>query len=88
MERSSAADADAVKRSQRVAIYLLPGFDLLLFVGAFGAALSWRPGAFLMLIGAAGLLRTHLFIGVSAYRQTMKRPWPAVQPLPEDDDDW
>jgi hypothetical protein len=88
VERASGADADAVKRSQRVAIYLLPGFDLLLFVGGFGAALSWRPGAFLMLTGAAGLLTTHLFIGVSAYRETMNRPWPRVQPLPEDDDDW
>jgi hypothetical protein len=88
VERGSGANADAVKRSQRVAIYLLPGFDLLLFAGAFGAALSWRPGAFLLLIAAAGLLTTHLFIGVSAYRETMNRPWPPVQPLAEDDDDW
>jgi hypothetical protein len=88
MERARNADADAVKRSQRVAIYLLPGFDLLLFVGAFGAALSWRPGALLMLTGAAGLLATHLYIGVSAYRETMNRPWPPVPPVSGDDDDW
>ncbi len=83
----SGADADAVKPSQRVAIYLLPAFDLLLFVGAFGAALSWRAGAFLMLTGVGGLLTAHLFIGVSAYRETMNRPWPPVKPLPDNDDD-
>jgi hypothetical protein len=88
VEGAKAADADAVKRSQRIAIYLLPGFDLLLFTGALGAAASWRPGAFLMLTGVAGLLATHLFVGVSAYRETMNRPWPPVEPLPEDDDDW
>jgi hypothetical protein len=84
----SRGDPDAPTRPQLVAVYLQPAFDLLLLVGALAAALSWRPGAALMLTGATGLLAAHLFIGVSAYRAAMNRPWPAVQPLVEDDDDW
>jgi uncharacterized iron-regulated membrane protein len=88
LERPERADADAVKRSQRIAVYFLPAFDLLLLVGAFGALVSWRPGAFLMVTGAVGLFVTHLFIGISVYREAMNRPWPSVRPLPDDDDDW
>jgi hypothetical protein len=30
----------------------------------------------------------HLLMGVSEYRRVMRRPWPNVSPLEDDDDDW
>ncbi|MGH3071775.1 MAG: hypothetical protein ACRDNB_05835 [Gaiellaceae bacterium] len=61
-------------------------FDLLLFAGAGAAALEWRPGAALMIAGVAGLIAVHLLIGAAGYRRVMRRPWPKVPPLQDDDD--
>jgi hypothetical protein len=40
-----------------------------------------------MLTAVIGSISCHLVIGVAAYRSVMKRPWPKVAPL-DDDDDW
>jgi hypothetical protein len=68
--------------------FLNLSFNVVLWAGAFAGALGWRPAALLMLIAVFGLSATHLAVGVVAYRHTMSRPWPAVPPIPADDDDW
>ena len=68
--------------------FLNLAFNVVLWTGAFVAALGWRPAALLLLIAVFGLSATHLAVGVVAYRRTMSRPWPAVSPVPADDDDW
>jgi hypothetical protein len=41
-----------------------------------------------MLAGVIGLFATRLGVGIVSYRQTMRRPWPKVPPVEDDDDDW
>jgi hypothetical protein len=60
---------------------------LLLVVGFYCGALGWRGGAFLMLTGVCGNLVGHLLIGVTEYRRIMRRPWPEVPPI-DDEDEW
>ena len=55
-------------------------------VSAVVTASSWRPAAWL-LVGAVTLLMvSRVAIGAVAYRRLMNRPWPRVEPLPDDDD--
>jgi hypothetical protein len=58
-----------------------------LLSGVFAAMLEARFGAYLLLVGFGGQLALDLLIGAAAYRETMRRPWPDVAPL-DDDDDW
>jgi hypothetical protein len=60
---------------------------LSLAVGFYVGALGWRVGAFLMLAGVCGNVAGHLLMGITEYRRVMRRPWPKVRPL-EDDDEW
>jgi hypothetical protein len=60
---------------------------VLLVGGGYAAVLGWRGGAFLMLAAVCGTISGHLLIGVSEYRRIMRRPWPDVAPL-DDEDDW
>jgi len=60
---------------------------LLLVAGLYGGLLGWRTGGFLML-AVCGMIGGHLLMGVSEYRRVMRRPWPNVSPLEDDDDDW
>jgi len=59
-------------------------FTALLLIGAFVAAGGSRAGAWLLLAALSGLVVSHLAISVVAYRRTMSRPWPRVQPLRDD----
>jgi hypothetical protein len=59
----------------------------LAVVGGLAAVADRRPGAFLIVGGAGGALAAQLVIGVSAYRRAMRRPWPQVPPL-DDEDEW
>ena len=61
-------------------------FKAVLVAGAVAAASGWRPAAAVLLAALAGLVGSHVAIGVVAYRRTMRRPWPRVEPLP--DEDW
>jgi hypothetical protein len=67
-------------------VYL--GFGLLLFGGLFVVLFALRLATFLMLAGAVGMFGTRLVVGVIEYRRTMRRPWPRVPPIEEDDDEW
>jgi hypothetical protein len=64
--------------------FVTPG---LLLVGAYGAVLEWKPGAYLMLAALTISVVANLAVGILAYRAVMNRPWPKVRPL-TDDDDW
>lgn len=73
---------------ERAGRALLLAFDALLVVGAVLAAADSRVGAVALLVALGGLLAVHLAVGVWGYRRVMARPWPAVQPLTDEDDDW
>jgi len=62
-------------------------FTLLIVVGALAAIAGWFPGIYLALAGFFGHLAGHLIVGRVGYREVMRRPWPEVHPL-DDDDDW
>jgi len=66
---------------------LNPILMLLLVAGAYGGALGSRVGAFAMLAAVCCRVGGHLLVGLTEYRRTMRRPWPKVPPL-DDDDDW
>jgi hypothetical protein len=70
-----------------IVLRIAPVWLVLLVVGGYSAVFGWRPGGFLMLAGVCGMIGGHLVVGVVEYRRTMRRPWPAVSPL-DDEDDW
>jgi hypothetical protein len=70
-----------------IAARLSPIWLLLLIVGFYGGLLGWRAAAFLMLAGVCGRIAGHLLMGITEYRRIMRRSWPEVRPL-EDDDSW
>jgi hypothetical protein len=65
---------------------------LLLFLLLYGSVaagflLESRAAAFVALTALAATLAVHLVISIVAYRRTMRREWPRVEPI-TDDDDW
>ena len=61
---------------------------LLLYGGVFaGLGLQSRTAAYVALAGFIATLTVHVIVAVVYYRQVMRREWPKVEPL-EDDDDW
>jgi hypothetical protein len=71
----------------RTASALRPLFIAVAVAGAIlGVASDWRPGAVLMVVGAAGTLAAQLVVGIAAYRRSMASRWPDVAPIR--DDDW
>jgi hypothetical protein len=67
---------------------VLLGFDLFLFAGVATLLFAPSPAIFLMLTGFIGHLGTHVAMGIVRYRRTMRRPWPRVPPVEDDDDEW
>jgi hypothetical protein len=59
----------------------------LLFAGLFVAMTGARVGAFVLLAGLGLQLGCDVGLGALSYRSTMRRPWPRVAPI-VDDDDW
>ncbi len=59
----------------------------LLIVGALVALLGADAGAAVVVAAIAAQAVTQVTLGLVKYRRTMHRPWPAVQPL-SDEDDW
>ena len=45
-------------------------------------------GATVIAVAAGVLVVSQVWISLGHYRRVMARPWPAVAPLPDDDDDW
>ena len=69
-------------------VRLSPLWTVLLVGGAYAGVLGWRPGAFLMLAAVCCMIAGHLLVGVTEYRRVMRRPWPEVPALEDDEDDW
>ncbi len=61
-------------------------FVSALYGGMAAAAFGWAPGIVVALVGALSMFLIHLVVGVTAYRETMRRRWPAVEPLDGEDD--
>jgi hypothetical protein len=59
--------------------------ECFLIVGLVFLLFAPRPGVFLLLAGVSARIGSHLLLGILGYRQTMRRPWPRVRPLAEDD---
>jgi hypothetical protein len=64
---------------------LLAGVMLVGVLIAFSGA-TW--GIVLTIAGLAMVFALDLVIGIRSYRWVMRRPWPRVQPVEDDDDDW
>jgi hypothetical protein len=67
---------------------LVLGFELLIFAGLPVFLFHRHLAVFLMLAAVIGLFLTRLTIGIVSYRQTMRRPWPKVPPIEDDEDEW
>lgn len=57
-------------------------------VGIFAAVQGHRWGAFAALGAIAVEFLVFLVAAVVIYRRTMRRPWPKVAPVEDEDDDW
>jgi hypothetical protein len=82
------APSEALPRWAKFASF---GYGLLFFVlyGAVFAGLAFqsRTAAYLALAGFVATVAVHLSVAVVNYRRVMRREWPKVEPL-DDDDDW
>jgi hypothetical protein len=61
-------------------------FALVVVAAGIAAAAGWRPAGYLLIAAFGGRLAAHLAAGFANFRATMDRPWPQVQPRPDDDD--
>jgi hypothetical protein len=59
----------------------------LIGIGGLGALWDWEPGAYVMIAALAITVSAHLVVGALAYLDVMRRPWPRVRPI-DDEDDW
>ncbi len=75
-------------RTQRLAGWAYFGLEAMIFGGLLAAFAGWRTGALILLAGLGGTFGIHLTVGIAGYRESMRRPWPAVRALDDDDDDW
>jgi hypothetical protein len=57
-----------------------------IIIGGFAAVAGWTPAAWILVAVVAAAVVGHVVIAVLRYRQIMRRPWPKVEPLT--DDDW
>jgi hypothetical protein len=74
--------------SRIVQVALTAGFvALVLAYVAMAAALGWRQAAHLAIVSLLAHIAAHVVAGIASYRDVFSRPWPAVQPV-VDDDDW
>ena len=62
-------------------------FYLGIAVGAYAAVARSTPAAVVMLAVVGAAAATRLAAAAVGYRRVMRRPWPKVAPL-DDEDDW
>ncbi|HVM16493.1 MAG TPA: hypothetical protein VM290_02825 [Gaiellaceae bacterium] len=63
-------------------------FHATLLGGVVAAVAGLSASAWILAGALGGVVAAHLAIAAVSYRRTMRRPWPAVAPLPPDDEDW
>ncbi len=72
----------------RHGLSLAYGALLFLFLAGLLVSLAGAQfGALLLIVSSIGQFGADLAVGIRAYRETMRRPWPQVAPI-LDDDDW
>jgi hypothetical protein len=59
-----------------------------IIVGGFAAVAGWGPAAWVLIAVVTAAVVGHVVIAILRYRQVMRRPWPTVEPLADEDDDW
>ena len=79
---------DADRRDHQLWSLARQGLATLLVVGALLALVDGRAGAALVGVALGSLVVAQVTISLRHYRRVMARPWPAVAPLSDDDDDW
>jgi O-antigen/teichoic acid export membrane protein len=57
-------------------------------VGALIAFVDADVGAAVIAASLGSLVAAQVTIALVHYRRTMRRPWPTVEPIADDDDDW
>jgi hypothetical protein len=71
-----------------VGVYLYALTQFVFYVGLLaGVAFKSRSAMYTALAALAAVFTMHLVAAAIEYRKTMRRPWPKVAPLPDDDDD-
>jgi O-antigen/teichoic acid export membrane protein len=60
----------------------------LVVVGVVIAFFDAGVGAAMIVAAAGALVAAQVTISLVHYRRVMRRPWPAVEPEADDDDDW
>ena len=60
--------------------------DVALVAGALVAITTGATFAAVVLLAVVGRLGIDLAVGIAGYRRVMRRRWPRVEPLPDDDD--
>ncbi len=66
---------------------MLLEFELVIFAGVASVLFARRLAVVLILAGFLGYTGAHLAMGVVHYRETMRRAWPKVSPVEDDDDE-
>jgi hypothetical protein len=79
---------DADRRDHRLWILARQSLVALMVVGALLALVDGTAGAALVFVALGSLVAAQLTIALRHYRRVMGRPWPAVAPLAQEDDDW
>ena len=78
----------AAAREQRLWNVTRQALGALVVVGLLLAFVDAGAGAILVGVAAGALVAAQITIALIHYRRTMRRPWPAVEPLSDDDDEW
>jgi hypothetical protein len=79
--------AEPAPRWMVIGVYLYALVEFVLSASVLvGFAFQSRPAVYAALGAFAVALTLHVLAGVIEYRRTMRRPWPKVAPLVDDDD--
>jgi hypothetical protein len=81
-------DDGTERRTARLWVLARDGSLAAILAGVGLAFASAGAGAAVIAAAACVLVVSQIWIALAHYRRVMARPWPAVAPLPDDDDDW
>jgi hypothetical protein len=62
-----------------------PLFAVAVIALGVAALAGWRWAGYLLIVALGLRLAAHLAAAIANFRAVMARPWPQVQPLPDDD---
>jgi hypothetical protein len=81
-------DDDAQQRIDLIWRVARQALVTMTVVGVLLAFVDADVGVAVIATSLGLLVAAQVTIAVVHYRRTMRRPWPAVEPLTDDDDDW